>query len=166
MLDRINYNFVANVNQLKELESQLSEERNSDDSFTVILAEGKFDLNKIVLSKGCYNFVCLPGGSAVLSFSRGMFLSDASLLFENVHFENSLPSANSDQLLSSEAACSTAEREELLSITLGTSHLIKKEVPAGSEGEHDALIKANDVKSLVMDHCSVNFSNGAGQGCT
>ena len=162
LLDRINYNFVTSVHQLKELESQLSEERNSDDSFTVILAEGKFDLNKIVLSKGCYYFVCLPGGSAVLSFSRGLLLSDASFLFENVHFENSLPSANSDRPLSSEAACSTAEREELLSITLGKSHLIKKEVTAGSEGEHDALIKANDVKSLVMDHCSVNFSNGAG----
>ena len=161
LLDRINYNFVANVNQLKELESQLSEERNSNDSFTVILAEGKFDLNKFVVSKGCY-FVCLPGGSAVLSFSRGLFLSDASFLFENVHFENSLPSSNCDQPLSSEAACSTAEREELLSITLGKSHLIKKEVTGGSEGEHDALIKANDVKSLVMDNCSVNFSNGAG----
>ena len=162
LLERINYNFVANVNQLKELESQLSEERNSDDSFTVILADGKFDLKKIVLSKGCYYFVCLPGGSAVLSFSRGLFLSDASCLFENVHFENSLPSANSDQPLSSEAACSTAEREELLSITLGKSHLIKKEVTGSSEGEYNALIKANDVKSLVMDNCSVNFSNGAG----
>ena len=160
LLDRINYKFVTNVNQLKELESQLSEERNSNDSFTVILAEGKFDLNKFVVSKGCY-FVCLPGGSAVLSFSRGLFLSDASFLFENVHFENSLPSANFDQPLSP-AACSTAEREELLSITLGKSHLIKKEVTADSEGEHYTLIEANDVKSLVMDHCSVNFSSGAG----
>ena len=140
LLDRINYNFVTNVNQLKELEIQLSGERNSNDSFTVILAEGKFDLNKIVLSKGCYYFVCPPGGSAVLSFSRGLFLSDASFLFENVHFE------------SSEAACSTAERKGL----------IKKEVTAGSEGELYALIEANDVKSLVMDHCSVRFSNGAG----
>ena len=160
LLDRINYNFVTNVNQLKELESQLSEERNSDDSFTVILAEGKFDLNKIVLSKGCYYFVCLPGGSAVLNFSRGLFLSDASFLFENVHFENSLPSAKCDQPLSFEAA--TAEREELLSITVGKSHLTKKEVTAGSEGELYAVIEANDVKSLVMDHCSVRFSNGAG----
>ena len=161
LLDRINYNFVTNVNQLKELESQLSEERNANDSFTVILAEGKFDLNEFVVSKGCY-FVCLPGGSAVLSFSRGLFLSDASFLFENVHFENSLPSSNCDQPLSSEAACSTAEREELLSTTLGKSHLIKKEVTADSEGEHYTLIEANDVKSLVMDHCSVKFSNGAG----
>ena len=160
LLDRINYNFVTNVNQLKELESQLPEERNSDDSFTVILAEGKFDLNKFVVSKGCYYFVCLPGSSAVLNFSRGLFLSDASFLFENVHFENSLPSAKCDQPLSFEAA--TAEREELLSITLGKSHLIKKEVTAGSEGELYALIEANDVKSLVMDHCSVRFSNGAG----
>ena len=150
LLDRINYNFVTNVNQLKELESQLSGERNSNDSFTVILAEGKFDLNKIVLSKGCYYFVCLPGSSALLSFSRGLFLSGASFLFENVHFE------------SSEAACSTAERKGLLSITLGKSHLIKKDVTAGSEGEHYALIEAKNVKSLVMDHCSVNFSNGAG----
>ena len=162
LLDRINYSFVTNVNQLKELEGQLSGERNSDDSLTVILAGGKFDLNKIVLSKGCYYFVCLPGGSAVLSFSEGLFLSDASFLFENVHFENSLPSANCDQPLSSEAACNTAEREELLSITLGKSHLIKKEVIAGSEGELYALIEANNVRSLVMDHCSVNFSNGAG----
>ena len=162
LIERINYNFVTNVNQLKELESQLPGERNSDDSFTVILAEGKFDLNKIVLSKGCYYFVCLPGSSAVLSFSRGLFLSNASILFENVHFENSLPSANCDQPLSSEAACSTAEREELLSITLGKSHLIKKEVTAGSEPERYALIEANDVKSLVMDRCSVSFSNGAG----
>ena len=162
LLDRINYNFVTDVNQLKELESQLSEERNSDDSFTVILAEGKFDLNKIVLSDRCYYFVCLPGGSAVLSFSEGLSLSDASFLFENVQFENSLPTANRDQPLSSEAAGSTAEREKLLSITLGKSHLIKKEVTADSEGELNALIEANDVKSLVMDHCSVNFSNGAG----
>ena len=162
LLDRINYNFVTSVNQLKELESQLSGERNSNDPFTVILAEGKFDLKEIVLSKGCYYFVCLPGGSAVLSFSRGLFLSDASFLFENVLFENSLPSANRDQPVSSKAACSTAEREELLSITLGASHLIKKEVTAGSERELDALIEASDVKSLVMDHCSVNYSNGAG----
>ena len=162
LLDRINYKFITSVNQLKELESQLSGERNSDDSFTVILAEGKFDLDKIVLSKGCYFFVCLPGGSAVLSVSGGLFLSDASFLFENVHFENPLPSTKRDQPLSSKAACSTAEREELLSITLGKSHLIKKVVTAGSERELNALIEANDVKSLVMDHCSVNFSNGVG----
>ena len=162
LLNRINYSFVTNVNQLKELESQLSEERNSNDSFTVILAEGKFDLNKIVLSDRCYYFVCLPGSSAVLSFSEGLFLSDASFLFENVHFENSLPSANCDQPLSSEAAGSTAEREKRLSITLGKSHLIKKQVTAGSEGEFNALIEAYDVESLVMDRCSVDFSNGAG----
>ena len=162
LLDRINYKFVTNVNQLKELESQLSEERNSDDSFTVILAEGKFDLNKIVLSDRCYYFVCLPGGSAVLSFREGLFLSDVSFLFENVHFENSLPSANRDQPLSSEAAGSTEEREKLLSITLGKSYLIKKQVTAGSEGELNALIEAYDVESLVMDHCSLDFSNGVG----
>ena len=162
LLNRINYSFVTNVNQLKELESQLSEEQNSDDSFTVILAEGKFDLNNIVLSDRCYYFVCLPGSSAVLSFREGLFLSDASFLFENVHFENSLPSANRDQPLSSEAAGSTAEREKLLSITLGKSHQIKKEVTAGSEREVNALIEANDVKSLVMDHCFVDSSNGAG----
>ena len=150
LLDRINYSFITSVNQLRELEIQLSGERNPNDSFTVILAEGKFDLNKIVLSKGCYYFVCPPGGSAVLSFSRGLFLSDASFLFENVHFE------------SFEAACSTAERKGPLSTTLGKSHLVKKEVTAGSEGELYALIEANDVKSLVMEHCSVDFSNGAG----
>ena len=162
LLNRINYSFVTNVNQLKELESQLSEERNSADSFTVILAEGKFDLSKIVLSDRCYYFVCLPGSSAVLSFREGLFLSDVSFLFENVHFENSLPLANRDQPLSSEATGGTAEREKLLSITLGKSHLIKKQVTAGSEGELNALIKAYDVKSLVMDHCFVDFSNGAG----
>ena len=162
LLDRINYKFVTNVNQLKESQRQLSLERNSNDSFTVILAEGKFDLNKIVLSDRCYYFVCLPGGSAVLSFSEGLFLSDASFLFENVHFENSLPSANRDQPLSSEAAGSTVEREELLSVTLGRSRLARKEVSASSERELNALVEANDVKSLVMEHCSLKFSNRAG----
>ena len=162
LLDRINYNFVTDVNQLKELESQLSEERNSDDSLTVILAEGKFDLNKIVLSDRCFYFVCLPRSSAVLSFSEGLFLSDASFLFENVHFENSLPSANRDQPLSSEAAGSTVEREELLSVTLGRSRLARKEVSASSERELNALVEANDVKSLLMEHCSLKFSNRAG----
>ena len=33
---------------------------------------------------------------------------------------------------------------------------------ADSERELDALIEANDVKSLVMDHCSIDFSNGLG----
>lgn len=98
----------------------------------------------------------------MLSFSEGLFLSGASFLFENVHFEKSLPSANCDQTLSSEAACSTAEREDLLSITVGKSHLMKKEVTAGSERESCALLEANDVKSLVMDHCSVKFSHGTG----
>ena len=162
LLNRINYNFVTSVNQLKELESQLSGEQNSNDPFTVILAEGKFDLKKIVLSKGSYYFVCLPGGSAVLSFSRGLFLSDASFLFENVHFENSSPSANRDQRLSFEAAGSTVEREELLSVTLGRSRLARKEVSASSERELNALVEANDVKSLVMEHCSLKFSNRAG----
>ena len=162
LLDRINYSFVTNVNQLKELESQLCAVRNSNDSFTVILAEGKFDLNKVVLSDGCYYFVCLPGSSAVLSFSEGLFLSGASFLFENVHFENSLPSANCDQQLRSEADCSIVQREELLSITLGESHLAKKKVSAGSERKLSALIEANDVKSLVIDHCSLLLSNHAG----
>ena len=162
MLDRINYNFVTNVSQLKELESQFSGEQNSNDPFTVILAEGKFNLRNTVISKGCYYFVCLPGGSAVLNFSEGLFLSDASFLFENVHFENSLPSANRDQPLSPEVGGSTSERGELLSITLGKSHLIEKEVTVGGERELYALIQANDVKSLVMDHCSVRFSNVAG----
>ena len=162
LLDRINYKFVTNVNQLKESQRQLSLERNSNDSFTVILAEGKFDLNRIVLSGECYYFVCLPGSSAVLSFSEGLFLSDASFLFENVHFENSLPSANRDQPLSSEAADSTIEREELLSVTLGGSRLARKEVSDSSERELNALVEANDVKSLVMEHCSLKFSNRAG----
>ena len=162
LLDRINYNFVTNVSQLKELERQFSGEQNSNDPFTVILAEGKFNLRNTVISKGCHYFVCLPGGSAVLNFSEGLFLSDASFLFENVHFENSLPSANRDQPLSPEVGGSTSEREELLSIMLGKSHLIEKEVTAGGERELYALIQANDVKSLVMDHCSVRFSNVAG----
>ena len=98
----------------------------------------------------------------MLSFSEGLFLSDVSFLFENVHFENSLPSANRDQPLSSEAAGSTVEREELLSVTLGRSRLARKEVSASSERELNALVEANDVKSLVMEHCSLKFSNRAG----
>ena len=46
--------------------------------------------------------------------------------------------------------------------SLSIHRLVQETLTADSERELYALIKANDVKSLVMDHCSVNFSNSGG----
>ena len=161
LLDKIYYKFITHVNQIKELESEFPGKLNSNDPFTVILADGKYDLNKIVISKGYYYFVCLPGSSAKLMCNEGLFLSNGTFLFENVSFENSLPSEG-DQLLSSASAGCTAQKEELLSITFGTSNQAKTEVTACKERQFNALIKANGVKSLVIEHCSLANSNCAG----
>ena len=162
LLDGINYKFVTHVSQLTELKSELSEKRDSNGPFTVILADGKYDFKKIVILKGCYYFVCLPGSSAMLSCSEGLFLSNGSFLFENVHFERCLP-AESRQPFSSEAAGGTsAEKGKQFSITLGESYQAETEATTGSERELSALIEANGVESLLMDHCSLDFSTCAG----
>ena len=161
LLDGINYKFVTHVSHLTELESELSEKQNSTDPFTVILADGKYDFKKIVILKGCYYFVCLPGSSAILSCNEGLFLSNGSFLFENVDFENSLAS-ESGQPFSSEAARIAAEKEKQLSITLGKSYQAKPKATTCSERELDALIEADGVESLVMDNCSLQFSTRAG----
>ena len=160
--ENINYKFITRVNQLKELESELSGNRNLSDPITVILAGGKYYLNKVVISKGHYHFVCLPGRCAVLSCKGGLFLFNGSFLFENVAFENFLLSEG-DQLLQSSKVSCTAENESLLSVTLGESDQTTKiEVTTHCERERYALVEANDVKSLVFEHCSLERSSSTG----
>ena len=160
--ENINYKFITRVNQLKELDSEFSGNRNSSDPVTVILAGGKYYLNKIVISKGHYHFVCLPGRCAVLSCKEGLFLSNGSFLFENVAFENFLLSEG-DQLLQSSKVSCTAEKENLLSVTLGESdQATKTEVTTDCERERYAVVEANDVKSLVFHQCSLKLLNSTG----
>ena len=162
LLDEMNYKFVSHVNHLKELESEISGKRNANDPFTVILADGKYDLNKIVISKGSYYFVCLPGSSAVLNCKDGLFLSNGSFLFENIAFEgNTLPSEGDEMLSSAIVGCAEI-KEKRLSITLEKSDQAEAEMTTGSEKKFNALLKANDVKSLVLDHCSLVLLNSTG----
>ena len=162
LLDGINYKFVSHVGQLKEIESAFSEKRNANDPFTVILADGKYDVNKIVILKGSYYFVCLPGGSVMLNCKDGLFLSNGSFLFENIAFEgNTLPSEGDEMLSFAVVGCAEG-KEKLPSIKLGKSDQPEMEMTTDSDEEVNALIKANDVKSLAIDHCSLVFLNSTG----
>ena len=124
LLDRIEYKFVSQVSELKELE-RLSEVRNefSSDSLSIILAEGAYALNGMSLFGGRYRFVCPPGSMVIFYCTKGpLYLSRGSFLFENVAFMNA-PHAETENT-------------------------------DGTEINLSALIEAADVYSLVIDHCA------------
>ena len=146
LLDRIEYKFVNQVNQLKELESERSGSQVSSDPFTVILAGGNYNFKEMVISGGRYHFVCLPGTFAMLTSSKGFYFSNGSFLYENVHFENPSHSVG----------------DQLLSVKLGRSHQPNTEVNAGRELKPSALVEAYDVNSLVMEHCFIAGSVSSG----
>ena len=146
LLDRIEYKFVDQVNQLKELENELSGSQVSSDSFTIILAGGKwYNFKEMVILGGRYYVVCLPGSFATLTSSKGFYFSNGSFLFENVHFENPLHPV-----------------DDHLSVTLGRSHQANTEVNACRELKLSALVEAYDVNSLVMHHCFIDGSVSSG----
>ena len=146
LLDRIEYKFVDQVNQLKELESERSGSQVSSDSFTVILAGGNYNFKEMVISGGRYYFVCLPGSVAMLTSSEGFYFSNGSFLFENVHFKNPSHSVG----------------DQLLSVKLGRSHQPNTEVNTGRGLKPSALVEAYDVNSLVMEHCFIAGSVSSG----
>ena len=146
LLDRIEYKFVDQVNQLKELESERSGSQVSSDSFTVILAGGNYNFKEMVISGGRYHFVCLPESFAMFTSSKGIYFSNGSFLFENVHFKNHSHSVG----------------DQLLSVKLGRSHQPNTEVNAGGELKPSALVEASDVNSLVMEHCFIAGSVSSG----
>ena len=146
LLDRIEYEFVNQVKQLKELESRVSGSQVSNDSLTVILAGGKrYNFKEMLVLGGRYHFVCLPGSLATLTSSKGFYFSNGSFLFENVHFANPLHPVDYQ-----------------LSVTLGRSHQTNTEVNAGGELKLSALVEAYDVNSLVMEHCFIAGSVSPG----
>ena len=175
ILDRTEYKFVSQVSELKELESLFGVQddfSNANGSLTIILDQGHYDLKEMTLSGGQYYFVCLPGSTAVLNCFQGLNLSHGSFMFENIRFVN---------LYS--AVCSVARNTTLLeefpvtpkeediedycasdnfhTLTLGGPHLAKTELTAKAKQNLSALIEANDVQSLVVDHCDI-----AGLVCT
>ena len=181
LLDRIEYRFVSQVSELKELE-RLSRVRHdfSGDSLTIILGDGHFDLKEISLLGGRYYFICPPGSSATLNCVKGLYLEEGSFLFENVSFQNPytfIPAVASctplgelcPAMTSSKNAKEVFATDNFDTLTLGRPHPTEIELTAGNERKLSALIEANDVHSLVIDHCNVtgplctgiaiNFSN-------
>ena len=145
LLDRIEYKFVDQVKQLKELESRVSGSQVSNDSLTVILAGGRYNFKEMLVLGGRYHFVCVPGSFATLTSNKGFYFSNGSFLFENVHFANSLHPV-----------------DDQLSVTLGRSHQANTEVNAGGELKLSALVKAYNVNSLVMHQCFIAGSDSSG----
>ncbi len=168
LLDGIKYKSVTNVSELKELEEQFGVYNDfSDVSITIILAQGLYDLKKMTILGGRFNFVCLPGSSALLNCFKGLYLSRGSFLFENVLFVNSY------SLISALAITSTTLREKcsrmttlgkgtpdvhednVATVTFGRTQRAETEL-ANVTGQHPStLVEANDVHSFVMDHCEV-----------
>ena len=155
LLDRIEYKFVSQVRELKELE-KLSEVRNdfANCSLTIILAEGSYDLKKLTLLGGRYYFVCPPGSSASLNCMKGLYLSQGSFLFDNIQLcctarEKVLPETSEKGVEDVFAA------GNLDSLTLGKRDRAKTEAAGGTERESCALIEADDIYSLVINHCDI-----------
>jgi len=175
LLDRIEYKFVTQVSQLKELERQSGfRDDSSDYSLTVILAEGHYNLKKVTLLGGQYYFVCPPGGSASISCVNGLNLSRGSFLFENVKFANpDTPFSLSDVIctergvlcfatVSDKGAEELCTMEKAETLTLGRPARFETELNAGTERNLRALIEANDVHSLVIDHCVITSGSLSG----
>ena len=139
----------------------------SNSSLTVILDEGYYDFKKMTLSGGHYYFVGLPGSMAVVNCFQGLYLSHGSFMFENIKFANLYsvlsPIARNTTLLKGFPAMTTEKDVEdycasqnFDTLTLGGPHLAKTELTAVTEQDPSALMEANDVQALVIDHCDID----------
>ena len=166
ILDRTEYKFVSDVSELKELERLFGIQNDfSNGSFTIILDEGNYDLKDMTLLGGQYYFVGLPGSVVSVNCFQGLYLSHGSFMFENIRFVNyrSLAStiARNTTLLSCPATLTDKDVEDdcasknFETLTLGGPRLAKTELTTGTEKNPTALIEANDVQSLVIDHCYI-----------
>ena len=162
LLDRIEHKFVSKVSELKELE-RLTEVRNdfSNGSLTIILADGQYNLNKLTLLGGRYYFVCPPGSTARLTCIKGLYLSRGFFLFENVKFVNPyalLPAVANAMSLEEdvdELIKLSATAKNFDTLTLGRTHFAVTEASGGTEQDLAAFVEANDVRSLVINHCEI-----------
>ena len=173
ILDRTEYKFVSQVSELKELERLFGVQNDfSNGSLTIILDQGYYDLKQMNLSGGQYYFVCLPGSNAVLNCFQGLHLSHGSFMFENIRFENvysAVWSIARNATLFGDVPVKSKEKDvkdycasmNFDTLTLGGPHLAKTELTAKAEQNLSALIEANDVQSLVLDHCDIT-----GPACT
>ena len=167
LLDRIEYKFVTQVSELKDMER--SSEVHNDGlscSFTVILADGRYDLKKMNLLGGQYYFVCPPGSSASINCINGLHLSRGSFLFENVEFINpyTLRPADADctELGEAFSTMTWVEGNNFETVTLGRLPQTKTELSSQAERNLSALIEANDIHSLVIDHCVIDSASYSG----
>ncbi|KAJ7380961.1 hypothetical protein OS493_004553 [Desmophyllum pertusum] len=170
LLLAIEYKFVSRVSELKELERRFGVQNDfSNVSFTIILAEGCYDLKKMTILGGRFYFVCPPGNTATLNCIKGLYLSQGSFLFENITFLNPYP------LIPAVVSCTVLGamahtmmmlnngREEMDvnnfdTLTFGgTRHQTETEMTNPC-----ALVEANDVHSLSMDHCLITDAKSSG----
>ena len=169
ILDRTEYKFVSQVSELKELERLFGIQNDfSNGSLTIILDEDHYDLKEMTLSGGQYYFVGLPGRTAVVNCFQGLHLSHGSFMFENITFMNpysvastfarnttlledfEFPATITDKDVEDYCASKTFD-----TLTLERPQLAKTDLTAGTEENVAALIEANDVQSLVIDHCEI-----------
>ena len=169
ILDRTEYKFVSEVSELKELERLFGIQNDfSNGSLTIILDEDYYDLKEMTLSGGQYYFVGLPGCTAVVNCFQGLHLSHGSFMFENISFMNPYSVAstfarNTTLLEDFEIPATITEKDvedycaskTFDTLTLGGPQPGKMELTAGTEENLTALIEANDVQSLVIDHCEI-----------
>jgi len=174
LVDQIEYKYVSQVSELKELERHSGIGNDcSNCSLTIILADGHYDLKKVNLLGGQYYFVCPPGSYASITCNNGLHLSQGSFLFENVKFVNpytlTSADANSTELgeTSSAMACDKGQEklggvENFETLTLGRTPRTETALTVAAERNRSALIEANDVHSLVIDHCIISGSTCSG----
>ena len=170
LLDKIEYRFVSEVSDLRDLEG-LSSVRNdfSNCPLTVIVAKGCYDLREMSVLGGQYYFVCPPGPPASLYCTRGVYLSRGSFLFENIEFVNS-PFGAKLSTTRGEAAMMTSDKpveefsvtENVPVITLGRTPGAEMELATRREQNPQALMEAHDIHSLVVDHCVIAAANCSG----
>ena len=174
LLDQIEYKYVSQVGELKKLERQFGIGSDcSNCPLIVILADGHYYLKKMTLVGGHYYFVCPPGSSASITCINGLNLSQGAFLFENVEFVNPYPLSPADpNCTEMEETCSamTSDKgvEELCAsgnfetLTFGSQPPFEMELTAVAERNLIALIEANDVHSLVIDHCVIEGASYSG----
>ena len=174
LLGQIEYKYVSQVSELKELERQFGIGSDcSNCPLIIILAAGHYDVKKMSLVGGHYYFVCPPGSSASITCINGLNLSQGTFLFENVEFVNPYPLFFVDpNCTEMEETCSamTSDKgvEELCAsgnfetLTFGSQPPFETELTAAAERNLIALIEANDVHSLVIDHCVIEGASYSG----
>ncbi|KAJ7380967.1 hypothetical protein OS493_004559 [Desmophyllum pertusum] len=161
----------SKLNDIKKLQSQFAELLlGIEYKFVSRVTEGCYNLNTMTILGGRFYFVCPPGNTATLNCIKGLYLSQGSFLFENVTFVHpyqplipTYTSYTAKRAAMIRAMMLDKGTEELDvvnfdTLTFGvTRHQTETELTNPS-----ALVEANDIHSLAMDHCEVVCAESSG----